>query len=402
MDTVTKLEIFTPEFLKLFAVNKQKWLNTLTPEEIESILNYHYIFLRTSAISKSSFQKGQLGEEKFETLIKNHSSYMIKNLSKIGKRGDFVVEYENEEKTYQILVEIKNYKTSVPKEEMDKFHRDLRANISLDGGIIISYTSKFVGYKQNIITQDFINGIKCIPLLMIVGSDMDLILQSIDMLFGIIKLRNTNNIRIEIIPDKLNKIKEQLNNSSQIRNITDELLFSNMKYVNTIKTYSLELEHSIITSINDIYQHLNISETKICNHSHQAYQYMVNNYKIDTKVSRLLKFLLDMCDQPEEKMNKADESKKTDKVNESKETIIGPFMFSGTTLTININRHKKIIYLRSKIELFIPCDIFKMIEIINRENIPSTKSVRFNQGMFIEITSSTFELVKRLFIIESL
>ena len=64
--------------------------------------------------------------------------------------GDFILEdIDNTGKIFRMLVEIKNYKRPIPKIEIDKFYRDLRANTSIDAGIAISYNTKFVGFKND-------------------------------------------------------------------------------------------------------------------------------------------------------------------------------------------------------------------------------------------------------------
>lgn len=54
-------------------------------------------------------------------------------MTHIGSSGDFIVEFSN----FSVLIEVKNYSSSVPKIEVDKFIRDVEVK-DVNAGIFIS------------------------------------------------------------------------------------------------------------------------------------------------------------------------------------------------------------------------------------------------------------------------
>jgi len=419
---------------------RQNMLSKLTPPKVCETSSE--LLTRTEGSAK----KGLLGELNFEHIIQG-SAYNIENISKLGKRGDFILT-DNTDPT-RILIEIKNYNKTIPKEEINKFYRDLRANSTMDAGIIISYNTKFTGRPQKNVSEEyFMNGVKKIPLLFIVNSNSDFILQNIDMLFALVRLTNRSDlIRDEIISSGLRTIKEHSDNLSQIRNTSGELLVDLNKHVHSINSCSLELEHSLMSTITDICRHLEVTDTITHNDVIVAYNYMINNYKISTSSSKILKLLLEnimtvydasdnkdlvIPDSDDNKVNsplamsiannKTIEKRKTTDLSSvlksetakltGDETISGKdlyeavnneppstniFTFNKNSVVISMpNRVNKTIFLRTKIELFVPMTLLEFGNYIYQKCIISEK-IKYNKGMYMEITELTYDYVCDLF-----
>ena len=334
--------------------------------------------------TEGSAKKGLLGELNFEHIIQE-SEYNIENMSKRGKRGDFILTDDTD--PTRVLVEIKNYSRAVPTDEITKFYRDLRANSTMDAGIIISYNTRFTGRPKKSVSEEyFMNGIKKIPVLFIVNSNSSFILQNIDMLFTSVRLKNRSDlIREDIISSGLRSLKDHSCSLSQIRNTSGELLGDVSKHVQSINSYSLELEHSLSSTITDICRHLEITDIVAHNDAVIAYKYMVNNYKISASASKLLQLLTDQihekvcCDLPE--------SKTSDDI----------FMFNKNSVVISMpNQETKTIFFRTRIELFIPMTLIEFSTYILR--IKCIDKVKYNKGLFMEITDLTYEYVRELVI----
>ena len=157
------------------------------------------VLCNTSYISNSSIL-GQIGEQNFETIIDKYLSvdYKIKNMSKIGKSGDFIISWQSEItcKIYNILIEVKNYSNSVPTKEIEKFYRDININ-NVDSGILLSFNSRITGISKKIDFSNTINGNKKIPIIFINTKTPELISEIIKLYFKILELKDRSHYSID-------------------------------------------------------------------------------------------------------------------------------------------------------------------------------------------------------------
>lgn len=86
---------------------------------------------------------GIQGEEEVQIILQER--YKSTNTAKSGKCGDFVVTSAG---GVRVLVEVKKYSKTVPGTEVEKFYRDIDANGSIRGGVMISLTSQVVGVNR--------------------------------------------------------------------------------------------------------------------------------------------------------------------------------------------------------------------------------------------------------------
>lgn len=136
------------------------WASGLSADDLASILSAVYRVpglinsLKAQPVSNNAFMQaadiGKKGEMEFLHICEKLSAnYTVINTAKIGKQGDFILEYRTNNKLYRCLVDIKNYKSTVPKKEIDKFYEDLTYG-TYDAGLMISYASRFSGIADNI------------------------------------------------------------------------------------------------------------------------------------------------------------------------------------------------------------------------------------------------------------
>lgn len=165
---------------------------------------------------KNSSLKGALSENMLFTLLtNNYTTAEIINTSSFTSQGDFIMKQSDKP---QILFENKNYSSNVPKEEIDKFFRDID-NVK-SHGIFISQNSGIVG--KNNLQVDIHNGYILI-FLHNVKYEFDKIntaVQIIDILS--LKLQNLNSSNISLPVDVLNDINTELNNFASQK---DKLMF---------------------------------------------------------------------------------------------------------------------------------------------------------------------------------
>ena len=97
-----------------------------------------------SLIGKNSSMLGKFAENIYEKILKrSFPQFTITNTATSGdKCGDIVIDTNSS--LGKISIESKNYETSVPKDQIDKFKRDLK-NSGINYGVMISTDSQITG-----------------------------------------------------------------------------------------------------------------------------------------------------------------------------------------------------------------------------------------------------------------
>jgi len=127
-------------------------LNETIHKQSEEISKLSINLNRRSANVKT---KGSDYEQEFyEKLKRNYGlcrGFIIRNTSGLGHEMDFSMEMEG----HVVLWEVKNYTSVVPKQEVDKFLRDLKENSQVKIGVMISRVTDIYNKNQhgNILTE---------------------------------------------------------------------------------------------------------------------------------------------------------------------------------------------------------------------------------------------------------
>jgi len=119
--------------------DRQNQLNRDVFDKAEKLLN------RTS--NKSSISIGDNGEQIFENLsdtFKDFVGYKLENKAKQGHKGDFHLFF----KDFNVLVDSKNYSTSVSKKEIIKIESDLNTNKNMNYAWLVSLNSNICEYNR--------------------------------------------------------------------------------------------------------------------------------------------------------------------------------------------------------------------------------------------------------------
>jgi hypothetical protein len=112
----------------------------------------------------SSSKKGEEGEDIFESLsetFKDFTGYKIENMAKQGHKGDFHLFFDE----FNVLVDSKNYSSSVQKKEVVKIESDLTTNDNMNYAWLVSLDSDIAGWNRFPIMNKWImtdKGMKCI------------------------------------------------------------------------------------------------------------------------------------------------------------------------------------------------------------------------------------------------
>ena len=84
---------------------------------------------------------------------------------------------------YSLLIDVKNYKTTVPSKEIEKFYRDIKLNSNINGGVLLSLQSKIVGFSKIIEFQDFSSDHGIIPVVFMRSKTPEVICELLKLLF---------------------------------------------------------------------------------------------------------------------------------------------------------------------------------------------------------------------------
>lgn len=156
--------IFQDEVLKL----KEKYDILLGEKDKQNELNRE-VFNKAERLLdktqyKSSKAKGDDGEDIFSSLaetFKDFKGFKIENKSKQGHKGDFHLFFDE----FNVLVDAKNYKTSIQSKEIKKIEQDLLINDTMNFAWLVSLESNISEWNRYPIMNKWIstdNGMKCI------------------------------------------------------------------------------------------------------------------------------------------------------------------------------------------------------------------------------------------------
>jgi hypothetical protein len=228
---------------------------------IPSIINIDKTNINSlnKSLSELPAMVGLQGEMKFETIIQQHMSidYKLINTAKTGKCGDFVISYTSPKtnKKYSVLIDVKNYKTTVPTKEIEKFHRDIKLNSNINGGILLSLNSKIVGITKIIDFQELSSNNGIIPILFIKSNKPDVICELIMLIFHMIEIKDINRNEMLKKEELIYTINELNDDVQLITKCRDNLQLSKTlieKSLNDILFNLMQCEYNLASKIKQI------------------------------------------------------------------------------------------------------------------------------------------------------
>lgn len=230
------------EKLKIVLEDKNKQVLRITE-------NYEKFLRQTE--TKSSKKLGDEGEENFMLLsdtFKDFVGYKIENKSHQAHKGDFHLFFEH----FNVLVDLKNYKGSVQKKELEKIEHDLSINDTMDFGWLISYESNVSDWSRFPIMCKWIVtdiGLKCIMIVNNLNSNKN----PTDVLRTLWNMTNEIHTMLrnskEMDNSELKQIKERNYNVLQKIKTAHKRLSEMKRNVASMSQVTKDIENDIIDAI---------------------------------------------------------------------------------------------------------------------------------------------------------
>ena len=259
----------------------EQWLKSLSKEEISKYLSNHFnsMYMLTNlqeakqdavvkqeakqeAVDKQAIKLdykskadiaasttlGQYGEfEMANICAKLPSCYSLKDTTKQGKTGDFILEYMGPTRVFRCLIDCKNYRSTIPTKEITKFYDDLTYG-NYDLGLLISYNTKFVGYNNHIHVENKHLPHGEIPVMFLAIVPVDIVNKCIEMLFMYVETKY-----YKCPTDKVYGccvyINNTLNQMASVRRALSEMQTSMQtsiqKCQEQILTFEVQIKHAI-------------------------------------------------------------------------------------------------------------------------------------------------------------
>lgn len=252
----------------------KEWVSSLSNKEIAKILDAISLLpniinnqpIKSSSLDKNPLMYSQVpalrglqGEIDFENMCLNKlsSQFKIHNTAKKAKSGDFIIKWTSPDtgKIYSFLIDIKNYTSTIPSKEIDKFYRDINLQSSLSGAMLISLNSKIVGKKSTFEYEEKIFNMDCIPIAYISSNESNVICEIIKFMFKMCEIKHNCGVNFknsEAIMDCIKDLELSINMFSRSRGCLQETKLVIEKQFNKIFMEMLSVEHIFKTKIQKI------------------------------------------------------------------------------------------------------------------------------------------------------
>jgi len=188
--------------------------------------------------------KGKRGENKLEPLLSQIlPEANIINSSGSAESGDFMIERTNKP---TVLIDTKDYNTSVPKKEVDKIIRDIERRkccgilLSQNSGISLKYDFEINVHNNYVVV--FLHNVKYNE------EKISLAIQIIDMLYPIVQ-QNANLEHESISSEQLNTINKEFQEIiSQKRKVIEQIELHNKEIIKSISKIDMPTLSSLLTA----------------------------------------------------------------------------------------------------------------------------------------------------------
>ena len=177
--------------------------------------------------------KGQIGENYVYNILEPR--FEVKQISKSARSADILLGPST-------LVEVKLYSSSVPRGEVEKFQRDLRAKAAT-GGLFISLTSKILGKKALEYRREHVRG-RTIPVLYIYSSDSAMLILAASLILEVQKMEIQETLAIDLA-----SLGSSIDSLSMVRTCLQQLTSEFLTKMNTLNSQILETEINLAEQI---------------------------------------------------------------------------------------------------------------------------------------------------------
>lgn len=233
----------------------------LMPDIINTIPNAEFIteIDGKNPYSETPALKGLEGENEFESMCTDmlSSQFKLINTAKKAKSGDFSIQWTSPEtgQIYTYLIDVKNYRSTIPYKEVEKFYRDIELYSSLNGAILISLHSKIVGHNSVFQYEEKIINTNSIPIAYVCSNEPNVIIEIIKFMCSLSEIKQNcgiNLTRSEKVMRCIKDLEMSIDMFSQSRGNLQEVKMILEKQFNKIFMNLLSVEHIFKTKIQGI------------------------------------------------------------------------------------------------------------------------------------------------------
>jgi len=221
-------------FIKLDELKKAKVIEE-TYNLVYKLSNFH---------NNNSYTLGMMQEYELEKFLID-KKYTYKNSSKEAKSGDFIVTHNN----INIIIESKNYSSTVPFGEIDKLIRDMD-RLNIDNAIFISNTN--ISKINNRIHFQEIHG-KYIYFINMDNQPVELSYHIIDMCIHSLSCLKDSVYSInQSIPDLIKRLSENMSILYDFKELLSNTKYTFLKKFDELEKYINLYEYKIRKNINEL------------------------------------------------------------------------------------------------------------------------------------------------------
>jgi hypothetical protein len=235
----------------------------LLPDMVHTFPNSAFVLPDDQGVSltysNTPALKGLQGESEFEDMCENllSSQFKIINTAKQSKSGDFFIEWTSPETgcLYRYLIDVKNYRSTVPSKEVEKFYRDIELHPTIHGAIMISLHSQIVGRKSVFQYEERLVGSTSIPIAYVCSNEPTVIIEIIRFMCSLSDIRRTCGIKFtssEKVMTSIKELEESIDMFSRSRSNLQDIKLMIEKQFNKIFIDLLSVEHIFKTKIQNI------------------------------------------------------------------------------------------------------------------------------------------------------
>ena len=306
----------------------------------EKIEHLSQILEKFLGLSNNSNKKGEITEDIiYQILTSKYKDLSYEKTRHIPHSGDGVLTFPNKLKT---LVEIKNYSSTVKKEEIDKFEYDLKYN-NIHFGLFISLKSSIQGHSQ-LSYQKMVHDDKEFHMVFVshLSNEMSKLDASILVLNKLYEINkdSSNHTNLDWIQNQINShFKELIKVSEKTSFLKDNYLSMESTIKNSLNNYYVILrdyQYEMDDKINQIWQKMNSDFGKVEDKLLQQSKFddVLEKYK-DDKCFHILTKVFDQLKENQFNLIEITE-KQWQLINKNNETL-GEIKKSKTKLTVCLN-----------------------------------------------------------------
>jgi len=231
--------------IQLFDENSNKIVQTISTH-IDSINSI-------DIDDESSVIKGAKGENFVYDMV--GGKYSVEKYKEHA--GDFILRekiHTDDFSDVSVMIEVKNYKSTVPTKEVKKFYGDLEDNNAIGAGLFLSLSSPIVKTTGSLefrlvsVGDTMANPGRSVPCIFLHSNDENIVLQCIDLLF----IHCKRKVDMPIIKKNLKSLSHVLDTINGIDNLVVEITETFSQKMSELRAKTLQFKYDVDLSMREI------------------------------------------------------------------------------------------------------------------------------------------------------